>query len=79
MTFTANTSGDVDVTYNWSVSAGTIESGQGTASITVRTTPEMAGSNVTATVELGGNAPNCDCVNTGSETAVFHRRISRNW
>jgi hypothetical protein len=69
MTFTANTSGPVDVTYNWSVSAGTIESGQGTASITVRTTKEMAGSNVTATVELGGNAPTCNCVNTGSETA----------
>jgi hypothetical protein len=69
MTFTANTSGDVDVTYNWSVSAGTIESGQGTASITVRTTAEMAGTNVTATVELGGNAPNCSCTNNASETA----------
>jgi hypothetical protein len=29
----------------------------------------MAGTNVTATVELGGNAPNCGCINTASETA----------
>jgi hypothetical protein len=69
MTFTANTTGDVDVTYNWTVTAGTIESGQGTASITVRTTPEMAGTNVTATVDLGGNAAGCSCTNTASETA----------
>ena len=42
------------MTYNWTVSAGTIESGQGTPSITVATTGEMAGSNVTATVNIGG-------------------------
>ncbi len=67
MTFTASSSGDV--TYNWSVSAGTITSGQGTASITVATTKEMAGSNVTATVDIGGVDPNCGCVTTASETA----------
>ncbi|MGE3465572.1 MAG: hypothetical protein AB7J13_01450 [Pyrinomonadaceae bacterium] len=67
MTFTA-TAGS-GVTYNWTVSAGTIESGQGTPSITVRTTEAMAGSNVTATVNIGGTDPACACITTASETA----------
>ena len=37
ITFTASGAGDMNVTYNWSVSAGTISSGQGTSSITVDT------------------------------------------
>lgn len=71
MTFTANVSGGSQdtVTYNWSVSAGTIESGQGTPSITVRTSAGDAGGNVTATVEIGGMDPTCGCPSTGSETA----------
>lgn len=71
MTFTANLSGGTatDVTYNWSVSAGTIESGQGTPSITVSTTPDMAGSNVTATVNIGGIDAACGCTTEASETA----------
>lgn len=69
MTFTANVSGGSDVTYNWTVSAGTIVSGQGTPSITVSTTEAMAGSNVTATVELGGTDPQCNCPTSASETA----------
>ncbi len=71
MTFTANLSGGTatDVTYNWSVSAGTIESGQGTPSITVSTTPDMAGSNVTATVNIGGIDPACGCTTEASEIA----------
>jgi hypothetical protein len=67
MTFTANWSGEG--TFNWTVSAGTIESGQGTSSIVVRTTQDMAGTNVTATVEVGGTDPACNCVTTASETA----------
>ena len=67
MTFNASATGDL--TYNWTVSAGTIESGQGTPSITVRTTQAMAGTNVTATVEIGGVPPNCGCTTTASETA----------
>ena len=61
ITFTAATNGDmgnVSVTYNWSVSAGTISSGQGTSSITVDTTG-LGGQTVTATVELGGLDPSC--------------------
>ena len=69
MTFTASSSGDVS--YNWTVSAGTIESGQGTPSITVRTSEADAGGNITATVTISGDAikPNCNCVTTASETA----------
>ncbi len=66
MTFVASVSGG-DVTYNWSVSAGTISSGQGTSSITVDTTGLARGSNVTATVEIGGLC--AECQRTASETA----------
>lgn len=61
MTFTANVSGgsQSNVTYNWTVSSGTIESGQGTPSIVVATTREMANSSVTATVNLGGLCETC--------------------
>jgi hypothetical protein len=58
ITFTASVSGDVNVTYNWSVSAGTISSGQGTSSITVDTAG-LGGQTVTATVELSGLDPSC--------------------
>lgn len=67
MTFTANVGGSGDYTYNWSVSAGTIESGQGTSSIVVRTTNDMGGQNVTASVEVGGLCP--ECPRNASETA----------
>ncbi|MEO6334026.1 MAG: hypothetical protein ABIO91_03510 [Pyrinomonadaceae bacterium] len=68
MTFTANTSGGSaqNITYNWSVSSGTIDSGQGTPSITV-TAPSDA-TNVTATVNIGLDV-NCGCVTEASETA----------
>lgn len=69
MTFTATATGSGDYTYNWTVSAGSITSGQGTPSITVATTSEMAGSNVTATVNLGGTKPGCNCQTEASETA----------
>jgi hypothetical protein len=45
-------------TYNWSVSAGTISSGQGTSTITVDTA-NLAGQSVTATVSIGGADPSC--------------------
>ena len=44
--------------YNWSVSAGTITSGQGTTSITVSTTG-LGGGSVTATVDVTGLDPSC--------------------
>ncbi|HEY0544615.1 MAG TPA: Ig-like domain-containing protein [Pyrinomonadaceae bacterium] len=62
VTFTANVSGgdpNASLTYNWTVSAGTITSGQGTPSITVDTTG-LGGQTITGTVELGGVAPECN-------------------
>jgi hypothetical protein len=61
-TFTANFSQGtptVSETYNWTVSAGTITSGQGTSSITVDT-KGLGGQSVTATVEVGGVDPSCN-------------------
>jgi hypothetical protein len=55
-TFTANVSGgdpNVTPTFNWTVSAGTISSGQGTSSITVDT-QGMSDRAFTATVDVGG-------------------------
>jgi len=60
-TVSVNLSGgdpNASVTYNWTVSSGTITSGQGTPSITIDTTG--LDGNVTATVELGGLPPECD-------------------
>jgi len=70
MTFVANVTGGGTLTYNWTVSAGTITSGQGTSSITVDTAG-LGGQSVTATVEIGGdtNPPDCNCPKTASETA----------
>ena len=61
-TFTANFAQGtptVSETYNWTVSAGTITSGQGTSSITVDT-KGLGGQSVTATVEVGGVDPTCN-------------------
>jgi hypothetical protein len=61
-TFTANFSQgtpSVSETYNWTVSAGTITSGQGTSSITVDTAG-VSGGSITATVEVGGVDPSCN-------------------
>jgi hypothetical protein len=66
MTFTL--SGARSNAVNWSVSAGTIESGQGTSSITVRTATGMT--NVTATAEITGTDPGCNCQTSASETAA---------
>lgn len=62
LTFSANVTGgqpELEITYNWSVSAGVIVRGQGTPTITVDTT-DVAGQNVTATLEVGGFPPECD-------------------
>jgi hypothetical protein len=71
MTFTANVSGASTgtVTYNWSVSAGSIVSGQGTPTITVQTTADMAGQNITATVNIANDCTTC--TKTATETGVI--------
>ena len=61
ITYTASVSGGesgATFTYNWSVSAGTISSGQGTSTITVDTAG-LGGQSVTATVSIGGADPSC--------------------
>src|ERR1043166_3478093 len=45
---------NVTPTYNWTVSASAIESGQGTSSIQVNTKDVGPDTSITATVELGG-------------------------
>ena len=62
ITFTASVSGgdtNVTPTFNWTVSAGTISSGQGTSSITVDTTGLPGNTTVTATVDVGGYDRSC--------------------
>ena len=66
ITFTASVTGETGgatVTYNWSVSAGTISSGQGTSTITVDTST-LGGQSVTATVNIGGVDPSCTATNS---------------
>ena len=66
LTFTANVSGgdpNVTPTFNWTVSAGTISSGQGTSSIKVDTTG-IGGQTVTATVDVGGFPRECSTSNS---------------
>lgn len=55
--------------YKWSVNSGTIQSGQGTPSITVRTSNGFDISSITATVELSGLDGTCP--NTASRTAFI--------
>jgi Bacterial Ig domain len=72
ITFTASvTGGDTGATwtYNWSVSAGTISSGQGTSTITVDTAG-IGGQSVTATVSIGGADPSCTGTTASCTTSV---------
>jgi K319-like protein len=70
ITFTASVSnGPSGATYNWSVSAGTISSGQGTSTITVDTT-NLGGQSVTATVSVGGADPSCTGTSASCTTSV---------
>jgi hypothetical protein len=60
-TFTATISGGspgITPTYNWTISAGKIISGQGTPSITVDTTG-MAGQTIRANLDVGGYGMRC--------------------
>lgn len=70
ITFTASVTGEGGPwTYNWSVSAGTISSGQGTSTITVDTT-NLGSQTVTATVSLGGADPSCTGTTASCSTSV---------
>lgn len=72
LTFTANVSGgdqEVTPTYNWSVSAGTISSGQGTSTIIVDTA-EAGGMTITATVDVGGYSRECSTSHSCTASVV---------
>jgi hypothetical protein len=72
ITFTASVTQGAEgatYTYNWSVSAGTISSGQGTSSITVDTN-NLGSQSVTATVSIGGADPSCTGTTNSCTTAV---------
>ncbi|MBK8149932.1 MAG: hypothetical protein IPK58_17450 [Acidobacteria bacterium] len=58
--------GSGDLSYNWTVSNGTIVGGQGTPAIRVATTREMEGQNITATVEISGSNLCASCQKTAS-------------
>ena len=88
LTFTSNYNGGtpgITPVYNWTVSAGTITSGQGTDRITVDTTG-LAGQTVRASLSLGGYNLECaaDCAVTIPVPKLVSRRfdefpdISRN-
>jgi hypothetical protein len=67
MYFTANVAGTADeLTYNWTVSAGKITSGQGTPAIQVDTTGVGNRATITATLTISGLAP--ICANSDSES-----------
>lgn len=55
------------VTFNWSISSGSIKAGQGTNTIVVS---DKTGHIVTATVEIGGLPPECSPI--GSETDTIN-------
>lgn len=66
LTFTVDVHGgseEVTPTFNWTVSAGSIQSGQGTPTIVVDTTG-TGGQTITATVDVGGFPPECSTSNS---------------
>lgn len=82
MNFTANVSGGSDtsgLTYRWSVSSGSISSGDGTPSITVDTTGLADGTNVTATVEVTGPGlcQNCSSLSASETGSVDVPDVAR--
>jgi hypothetical protein len=62
--------GAPQLTYNWSISAGTIKSGQGTPEITIDTTG-LGGQTITATLNIGGLPPSCN--STASCSTVVNK------
>jgi len=67
ITFTANISenNSISVTYDWTVSDGTIIEGHGTSIIKVATHSGLAGKVITATVEIKGFPAKCKNKNSG--------------
>ena len=73
MSLNVSGGGKVTPTYNWSVSSGTITSGQGTSTITIEKLG--AGEAVTGTVEIGGFDRSCAV--TKSTTTIVDAPMNR--
>ena len=56
------------IMYQWKISGGTIIAGQKASQIIIKTTPDMSGRKIEATVEISGTDPACMCQTTVSET-----------
>lgn len=72
MLFSVSIGGKFDnskLEYKWAVSRGTIADGQGTTAILIKTTKDMDGLEVTATIEIKGLPESCK--NSFSETIVL--------
>lgn len=72
--FSAKVQGDDEkerITYQWTVSGGTIVEGREASQILIKTTADMAGSFVKATVEIGGTDLACNCETTVSESVLI--------
>lgn len=79
LTFTANVSGgdpNVTPTYNWTVSNGSISSGQGTSTIELDMSEVAGDSTVTATVDVGGYDRSCSTANSCT-TSVMKKSEAR--
>ncbi len=74
MTFRAEVSGgdQQNLNYNWSVDKGEIIRGQGTPTIVVGGTDDLAGQTVTARVEMTADC--AECAQSGSDTGVVADR-----
>jgi hypothetical protein len=69
ITITCSVSGgdaDVTPTYNWAITNGSIEEGQGTSTITINTEGVEAGITITATVDVGGYDRECSTSDSSS-------------
>ncbi|HEY9283543.1 MAG TPA: hypothetical protein VIP46_08820 [Pyrinomonadaceae bacterium] len=79
LTFTASVSGadpNVEPTFNWTVSAGSISSGQGTPTIKVDTAG-VGGQTITATVDVGGYARQCSMADSCTAALVKRPKPAR--
>lgn len=59
------------ISYNWSVSFGTVESGQGTRTIKLLPPQEHSDQTATVTLEISGLEPGCDCPRTVTKTFKY--------
>ncbi len=71
--FHVNLSGPdrLGITYNWTLSEGTILSGQGTRAITVDPSGDPRGRPVAVTVAVSGLDPNCECPSTATRNLRY--------